>query len=60
MPFGLSPQQVLRVVDAAWSGNVIGLAVSEFDPARDRNDQSLAALVWLLEYLLLRRYEAGA
>jgi arginase family enzyme len=57
LPFGLSPQTVLRFVDAAWSENVAGVAVSEFDPARDRNDQSLATLVWLLEYLLLKRYE---
>jgi agmatinase len=57
VPFGLGPQQVLRLLDAAWSPHVAGVLVSEFDPGRDRNDQSLAALVWLLEYLLLRRYE---
>jgi arginase family enzyme len=57
LPFGLSPTAVLRFIDAAWSENVTGIAVSEFDPARDRNDQSLATLVWLLEYLLLKRYE---
>jgi len=57
VPFGLSPQQILRILDVAWSDRVVGLAVSEFDPARDRNDQSLATLVWLLEYLLLKRYE---
>jgi hypothetical protein len=33
------------------------VTLSEFDPGRDRRDQSLATLVWLLEYLLLRRYE---
>ncbi len=57
VPFGLSPPQVLRCLDAAWSGRVAGVAVSEFDPARDREDRSLATLVWLLERLLLRRYE---
>jgi len=57
VPFGLGPQQVLRLLDAAWVPSVAGVLVSEFDPGRDRNDQSLAALVWLLEYLLLRRYE---
>lgn len=56
-PFGLSPQLVLRFLDAAWSGPVQGLALSEFDPARDNRDQSLSTLVWLLEYVLLRRYE---
>jgi arginase family enzyme len=57
LPFGLSPQQVLRVVDTVWSDRLIGIAFSEFDPARDRNDQSLSTLLWLLEYLLLKRYE---
>jgi len=57
MPFGLEPSLLLRLVDAIWSPNVAGLLLSEFDPSRDRNDQSLATLVWLLEYLLLRRHE---
>jgi agmatinase len=57
LPFGLNPQQVLRFLDAIWSERVIGIALSEFDPGRDRNDQSLSTLVWLLEYLLLKRYE---
>src|SRR5207244_10899617 len=57
LPFGLSPHQVLQFMDAAWSEQVVGVAVSEFDPGRDRNDQSLSTLVWLFEYLLLRLYE---
>ncbi|HTU20079.1 MAG TPA: arginase family protein [Gemmataceae bacterium] len=57
VPFGLSPSLILRLLDAVWSPNVAGLLVSEFDPGRDRNDQSLAILVWLIEYLLLRRHE---
>jgi arginase family enzyme len=57
VPFGLSPALLLRLVEAAWTPKVAGLLVSEFDPGRDRDDRSLAALVWLLEYLLLRRYE---
>jgi arginase family enzyme len=57
LPFGLSPPLVLRLLDAAWSERVVGVAISEFEPARDVRDQSLATLVWLLEYLLLRRYE---
>ena len=59
MPFGLTPHQVLAVVDAAWAGPVAGVAVSEFAPGRDQNDRGLATLVWLLEYLLLRRFEAS-
>jgi arginase family enzyme len=57
VPFGLSPAQVLAVIDAAWGGNVAGVLLSEFDPGRDAGDRSLAAVVWLLEHLLLRWYE---
>jgi agmatinase len=60
VPFGLTPQQILRVIDAAWSDRVAGVAVSEFDPARDDMDRSLALLVWLLEHFLLRHSEAPA
>jgi agmatinase len=56
-PLGISPQLFLRVLDAAWSERVTGLAISEFDPARDVADRSLATLLWLMEYVLLRRYE---
>jgi arginase family enzyme len=57
LPFGLSPQLLLRLLDALWNPRVVGLAVSEFDPGRDRADQSLGTLLWLVEYLLLRCYE---
>lgn len=57
VPFGLSPNMLLRLLDAMWSPKVAGVLLSEFDPARDREDRSLAILVWLIEYLLLRRYE---
>jgi arginase family enzyme len=60
VPFGLGPSLVLRLLDAVWSHKVAGVLLSEFDPARDHNDQSLATAIWLLEYLLLRRYEEGA
>jgi arginase family enzyme len=57
VPFGLSPPMLLQLIDAVWSERVIGVAVSEFAPGRDHNDQSLATLVWFLEYLLLKHYE---
>jgi agmatinase len=57
VPFGLSPHLLLRLLDAIWAPNVMGFILSEFDPGRDHNDRSLATLVWLLEYLLLRRHE---
>jgi arginase family enzyme len=59
LPFGISPTQFLRFLDATWTENVVGVSIAEFDPARDVRDQSLSTLVWLFEYLLLRRYEKG-
>ena len=56
-PFGVAPSLMLRLLDAVWSKKAVGLAVSEFDPGRDVNDRSLTTLVWLLEYLLLKRHE---
>ncbi len=56
VPFGLSGQQLLRLIDACWSGRVIGIGFSEFDPARDQRDHSLAFLLWLIEYILLRTH----
>ena len=53
-PMGLSPAFVLRLVSAAWSDKLVGVSVSEFDPGRDRSDQSLGTLVWLIEWCLLR------
>jgi len=53
-PMGLSPALVLRLLAAVWSERVVGVSLSEFDPGRDRNDQSLGTLVWLIEWCLLR------
>jgi agmatinase len=57
VPFGLAPLQLLRLLEAVWSPKVGGILLSEFDPGRDREDRSLAVVTWLLEHLLLRRYE---
>jgi arginase family enzyme len=57
MPFGLSPPQFLALVQAVWGEKVAGVSVSEFAPGRDVRDASLNLLGWLLEWLLLRRYE---
>lgn len=56
-PFGLSPAEVLMCLDAIWSPKVRGFATSEFVPAHDHRDQSLATLVWLAEWLFLRIHE---
>ncbi len=57
MPFGLPPHALLKLLDAAWAGKVIGLSVSEFDPGRDVRDAGLNLLGWLLEFVLLRVHE---
>jgi arginase family enzyme len=57
LPFGLDPHLLLRLLEAAWCGPVHGIAISEYDPARDEHDRSLGTLVWLIEYLLLKRLE---
>jgi arginase family enzyme len=57
-PMGLSPAFALRVLKALDFDRVAGVSISEFDPGRDRNDQSLQTLVWLIEWCLLRWTEA--
>ena len=57
LPMGLSPAFVLRLLSAVWSEKVMGVSLSEFDPGRDRADQSLGTLVWLVEWCLLRWFE---
>jgi len=57
MPFGPNSLSVLKLLDAAFAGNVIGISISEFDPARDPNSIGVNLLGWLLEWFLLRWYE---
>jgi arginase family enzyme len=57
LPMGLAPAFVLRLLSAVWSERVVGVSVSEFDPGRDRADQSLGTLVWLIEWCLLKWFE---
>ncbi len=56
MPFGLTPQQLLAVVQAVWSDKLLGVSVSEFAPGRDDRDAGLNLLGWLLEWVLLKRH----
>lgn len=58
LPFGLSPQQLLKLLDVCWTGKLAGISFSEFDPARDRADRSLGLAAWLIELILLRVIEA--
>jgi arginase family enzyme len=57
MPFGLTPMQLLALFDAAWSSKVVGVSVSEFDPGRDDRDRTLSLLGWLVERVLLKKYQ---
>jgi agmatinase len=57
LPFGVVPAFLLQLLAAIWSPRVAGLAISEFEPGRDAADRSLGTLIWLLEWVLLRRHE---
>lgn len=57
LPFGLSPQQLLRHMQAIWSGKTCAVAFSEFNPSRDDHDRSLQLAVWFVEQVLLWRHE---
>jgi agmatinase len=56
-PFGLAPQFLLQAISEIGPARVEVIALSEFAPDRDRHDQSLGTLLWLLEWLFLRWYE---
>ncbi len=58
VPFGLAPLQLLAALETLWSERVAGVMLSEFAAGRDQNDQCLATLIWLLEWMLLRKHEA--
>lgn len=58
LPFGMSPETLLRTIDTVWSERVSGVAISEFDPGRDRDERSLQLLVWLIEWILLKCSES--
>ena len=59
LPFGLAPAFVPQLMRAIGVKRFAGVALSEFEPGRDRQDQSLNTLGWLIEWLLLERYEKG-
>jgi agmatinase len=56
-PFGLEPRWVLKLLDVIGADKLAGFCISEFEPARDQNDRCLETLMWLIEFVLLRRYE---
>jgi arginase family enzyme len=56
-PLGLAPHFLVQLLDSIGSDRLTGFAISEFDPARDVNDRCLETLMWLIEYVLLAKYE---
>jgi arginase family enzyme len=52
-PFGLVPVVVLQLLRTIGFEKLIGCSISEFDPGRDRSDESLNLLGWFIEWLLL-------
>ncbi len=56
-PCGVDPLFVVQLLDAVGAERLAGFAISEFDPARDRNDRCLETLMWLMEHVLLTKYE---
>jgi arginase family enzyme len=56
-PLGLAPPALLSILDTIGREKLAGLAISEFDPARDEHDRCLETLMWLIEYVLLLKYE---
>jgi len=56
-PFGVQPGLAIALMDMIGADRFAGLVISEFDPARDVNDRCLETLVWLIEYVLLLKYE---
>lgn len=57
LPFGLAPGFVLFLLRMIGREKLCGMSLSEFQPSRDRDDRSLGTLIWLIEWLLLHRYE---
>jgi arginase family enzyme len=57
VPFGIEPRLLLSLLESVPPVKLAGVMISEFHPGRDANDRSLSTLIWLIEYLLLRKYE---
>jgi arginase family enzyme len=56
-PFGIEPRWLLQLLDMIGPARLAGLALSEFDPGRAPDDRCLETLMWLIEYVLLLKYE---
>jgi arginase family enzyme len=56
-PAGLTPREMLGVLNRLDWSKVKGVSFSEFDPKLDVRDASLNLLGWLMEWVLLKRVE---
>jgi agmatinase len=55
LPFGMLPQTLLQWLSKIWATDkVVGMSLSEFLPASDRDSKSLELLGWLVEWSLLQ------
>jgi arginase family enzyme len=57
MPCGLAPSFLLGLFQEIDPRRIDVLAISEFAPSKDREDQGLGTILWLLEWLFLSWYE---
>lgn len=60
LPFGLAPAFLLRILLEIDPQRIEILAISEFAPTKDIEDQGLGTILWLLEWLFLSWYETGS
>ncbi|HVY62978.1 MAG TPA: arginase family protein, partial [Planctomycetota bacterium] len=58
MPCGLSTQQLLELLAALATPKLAGVSISEYSAAADPDGAGRQLVVWLLEWLLLRRLGA--
>jgi agmatinase len=58
LPCGLFAPHFFRIANAIDFKKLRGVSISEFDPGHDVRDTSLNLLGWLVEWLLLKKYNA--
>jgi agmatinase len=59
-PFGFTGREMLAILERINFKTVRGVSISEFDPKLDIRDASLNLLGWLLEWMLLRKFESNS
>lgn len=54
-PFGLTGRELLKMLVSLWSEKLIGISISEYNGLLDVDASGKGLLLWLLDYILLRR-----